>query len=143
MEQVNETTLTVRELPVGVWTQTYKEFLETLLAGSEKTPPSIKDYKEFHTDTTVSFTIILSEEQMKEAQAAGLEKKFKIESSVSTANMVLFDPAGRIKKYESPEEILEEFYGLRLTFYQKRKVRILDFCCHVRDVETRRHFKLL
>lgn len=34
---------------------------------------------------------------------------------------VLFDPAGRIKKYETPEEILEEFYTLRLTFYQKRK----------------------
>jgi DNA topoisomerase-2 len=37
---------------------------------------------------------------------------------------VLFDASGRIKKYETPEEILHDFYELRLSFYQKRKVVI-------------------
>jgi DNA topoisomerase II len=36
--------------------------------------------------------------------------------------MIAFDPNGKLRKYESPEEILEEFYPLRLQYYQKRKV---------------------
>lgn len=88
IEQVDDNTVRITELPVGVWTQSYKEFLETLLAGSEKTPVSIKDYKEHHTDTTVSFTVTMTEEQMKEALTIGLDKKFKLETSISTSNMV-------------------------------------------------------
>jgi DNA topoisomerase-2 len=71
-----------------MWTQTYKEFLETLVSGCDKTPASIKDYKEHHTDTTVSFTVTMTEEQMRDAQAAGIDKKFKLETTVNTSNMV-------------------------------------------------------
>lgn len=52
----------------------------------------------------------------------GLEKTFKMTSKVSTSNMVCFDPAGKIKKYATTEEILLEFYDVRLEFYHKRKV---------------------
>ena len=34
---------------------------------------------------------------------------------------MLFDHLGCIKKYNSVEEILREFYDLRLEFYKKRK----------------------
>ena len=34
---------------------------------------------------------------------------------------MLFDHLGCIKKYSSVEEILREFYDLRLEFYKKRK----------------------
>ncbi len=40
--------------------------------------------------------------------------------------MVLFDQEGKIKKYSSPEEILEDFYLLRLSYYQKRKEYLVD-----------------
>jgi DNA topoisomerase-2 len=48
------------------------------------------------------------------------------------ANMMLFDPEGRIKHYTSPEDIVAEFYGLRLAMYEQRrqallKVRALHF----------------
>jgi DUF4097 and DUF4098 domain-containing protein YvlB len=42
IEKTGPTTLEVTELPVRMWTQTYKEFLETLLNGTEKTQPFIK-----------------------------------------------------------------------------------------------------
>lgn len=35
--------------------------------------------------------------------------------------MMLFDASGAIKRYESPEAIIEEFYGLRLSYYEKRR----------------------
>ena len=81
-----------------------------------------QDYKEYHTDTTVHFVITLSPEQMSKALDEGLDKRFKINSTLATSNMVCFDRQGRIKKYNSPEQILEEFYHHRLEYYQKRKV---------------------
>ena len=50
-----------------------------------------------------------------------LEKKFKTSTHISTSNMVCFDGRGRIKKYSSPEEILEEFYDYRLKYYNKER----------------------
>ncbi len=127
IEQTDSNTLEVKELPIGTWTQTYKEFLETLMTATEKTPAAIKDYREYHSDTTVHFVINLTDEQMTAANEGGdLYKKFKLESSISTSNMVLFDPEGRIKKYETVEEILSDFYQIRIKFYQERKV-----CVHL------------
>jgi DNA topoisomerase-2 len=36
VEQVDDTTLKISELPVHKWTQDYKEFLETMMTVSEK-----------------------------------------------------------------------------------------------------------
>ena len=58
-----------------------------------------------------------------EAKEGGLEEFFKLTSKVSTGNMMCFDFDGKIRKYNSPEEIIEDFYPVRLGFYQKRKVR--------------------
>lgn len=35
--------------------------------------------------------------------------------------MVLFNQEGIIQKYNSPEEILQEFFNLRMEFYVKRR----------------------
>lgn len=139
--KINETTLEIVELPIREWTQDYKMFLEGLLTGEEgpgafqskakaakaqPKEPSIKDYKEYHTDTTVRFEITMSEEQMAAAEAIGFTKKFKLESSTTTSNMTLFDSEGRLKKYSTAEQILTDFFEIRLTFYQKRKDYLAD-----------------
>ena len=108
LEKIDDTTLHVSELPIGTWTQAYKEMLEGMLQPSEKAEPSIKEYAEHHTDTTVSFTITLTEQQMAEAEKVGLDKKFKIETSVSTSNMV-----GRLISFFSLSLIISLFH----TFY--------------------------
>ena len=46
------------------------------------------DYKEYHTDTTVKFVVTLTEDKLREAQEMGIHKKFKLESSINTSNMV-------------------------------------------------------
>lgn len=46
--------------------------------------PLINDYKEYHTDTSVHFSVSIAPEKMAEVLAAGLEKKFKLQSTVST-----------------------------------------------------------
>ena len=76
IDQMDEGTIVIRELPVGRWTTDYKQFLETMLIGNAPTaaarevredgaaaaPPApaiVKDFKENHTDTTVLFTVTL------------------------------------------------------------------------------------
>lgn len=112
----------ITELPVRVWTQAYKEtVLEGMLASSEKSPAVITDYKEYHTDTTVRFTVTISEAKLAKAMEEGLHKTFKLTSSLSTNSMVLFDHNGVLRKFEAVEEILREFFDLRLKYYTKRK----------------------
>lgn len=55
------------------------------------------------------------------AEAQGLTEFFKLTSKINTSNMICFDFEGKIRKYNSPEDIIDEFYPKRLAYYQKRK----------------------
>ena len=69
--------------------QAYKEsVLEPMLQGSDKTPALINDYKEYHTDTTVKFVVRMSEEKLAQAEAVGLHKVFKLQSTLTCNSMV-------------------------------------------------------
>lgn len=69
--------------------QAYKEsVLEPMLQGTDKTPALINDYKEYHTDATVKFVVRMSEEKLAQAEAAGLHKVFKLQSSLTCNSMV-------------------------------------------------------
>ncbi|XP_009867181.1 PREDICTED: DNA topoisomerase 2-alpha, partial [Apaloderma vittatum] len=119
---LDSTTIEITELPVRTWTQTYKEqVLEPMLNGTEKAPPLITDYKEYHTDTTVRFIVKMTEDKLAEAEAMGLHKVFKLQTSLTCNSMVLFDHVGFLKKYDSPQDILKEFFELRLRYYNLRK----------------------
>ncbi|XP_067824939.1 DNA topoisomerase 2-alpha isoform X2 [Heptranchias perlo] len=119
---LNSTTIEISELPVKTWTQAYKEqVLEPMLNGTEKAPSLITDYKEYHTDTTVRFTVMMTEQKLVEAEAAGLHKVFKINVPLTCNSMVLFDHVGCLKKYENVQDILKEFFDLRLKYYGLRK----------------------
>lgn len=119
---LDEKSFEVTELPIRVWTQTYKEsVLEPLLHGSEKVPAFITDYKEYHTDTTIRFVVTLSDTNLRKSLEQGLHKTFKLQTSFTLSSMVLFDHNGCLRRYESPEEIIHEFFSVRLEYYAKRK----------------------
>ena len=56
--------------------------------GTEKVAPLITDYKEYHTDTTVRFVVKMTEERLREAEAAGLHKVFKLQNPFTCNSMV-------------------------------------------------------
>ncbi len=60
------------------------------------------------------------------AEKEGLIEHFKLYSSVSLNNMHLFDANNRIKKYSSPLQVIDEFYDIRMDFYEKRKKWLLE-----------------
>merc|ERR1711988_1632700 len=125
VKKVDEKTIEITEIPIRKWTQDYKEFLEGMMPGEKKSEESsghmIEDFREYHTENTVHFVVTLTAEKMKECEKAGLDKIFKLKSSVSTQNMMLFDSAGKIAKYESALDILTEFCKVRRGIYEKRK----------------------
>ena len=128
IERIDDTTLLITELPIGKWTQDYKSFLEGMMTGNEKTPSEISDFKENHTDTTVSFTINATKEKIDEFEKEkdGLHGKFKLVTTISTNNMTLFDSQGKIHRYKTSLDILRLFFHHRLDFYVKRKVILLE-----------------
>ena len=129
IERLDDTTLHISELPIKSWTQDYKMFLEKLMVGDDKkkTEPEIKDFKENHTDTTVSFTVTAEKTIIDkfEKEKDGLYGKFKLRTKLSTSNMNMFDKHGRIVKYKSPEALLDSFYRERLRYYDLRKDHLL------------------
>jgi DNA topoisomerase-2 len=137
-------TIKIVELPVGSWTQDYKDMLEAMLAPPSKEKDDkdkkkkpveqyLKDYKENHTDTTVEFTLIFNKgklEQLLSTQnkdgANDLERIFKLTTTESTNNMHLFNEKQQIKKYETPQAIIDDFMGVRMEHYTKRKANLIQ-----------------
>ena len=104
-----------------MWTQTFKDKLEDIIK-AEKVPSFIKDYTDYNTPAKVHFIIKMEDKHMESSLQKGLLATFKLESFMSTTNLVCFDAQGRIQKYATVNDILEEFYRVRLDMYQKRKV---------------------
>ncbi|TFK47941.1 type II DNA topoisomerase [Heliocybe sulcata] len=119
VNKIDDTTVEITELPIHKWTSTYKAELEAMIG--EKGDGLVKDYKEHHDNTNVHFVVTMSASGMAKAEEQGLMEFFKLTGKISTGNMICFDFEGKIKKYDSPEEIVEEFYPIRLAQYQKRK----------------------
>ena len=92
-----------------------------MLHGTDKSPAFVQDYREYHTEATVRFVVTLTPANMAAAEKEGLYKKFKLESRISTTNMVLFDEGGCLRKYESVRSILKDFFQLRSKRYDIRK----------------------
>ena len=123
IKQTGDNEIDITELPIRMWTQDFKNRLVEIIK-AEKAPSFIKDYDDYNTHTDVHFVIKMEEKHMKAALEEGLEEKFKLSRSIATSNLVAFDSEGRISKYASVEDILKEFYTVRIKFYEKRKVSL-------------------
>lgn len=105
----------VTELPVGLWTDNFKEFLEDL-----REEKQIAGYRNYSTPQKVNFVISETNEGLYCAP-----DNLKLSNAVKTTNMVLIDSAGKFRKYNTVDEIIDEFCRVRLTFYTKRKDHML------------------
>mmetsp|Transcript_25407 Transcript_25407/g.75631 ORF Transcript_25407/g.75631 Transcript_25407/m.75631 type:complete len:832 (-) Transcript_25407:16-2511(-) len=133
----------ITELPIRKWTQDYKEFLAKL-ADESGNGAQVEDFKEYHTENTVHFTLGGSVTQMKALEQEGFEKSLKLKSSLPASNIVLFDAEGKVKKYGCEADVLMEFAELRLKYYQKRKDFMVDRLSREREwLDSKVRFILL
>jgi len=133
-EKINDEKIRITELPVGTWTMPYTTFLESLMDGTtvdktgKKIPPSIKDFVSLCTEVSIDITIVFPKGKIQELESTidangfnGIEKLLKLSTTVSTTNMHMFDANIKLHKYATVEEIIDDFYGVRLDTYRKRK----------------------
>lgn len=114
----------ITELPIGTWTQNYKEsVLEALSNGTEKVKAIVSDYREYHTDTTVRFVVSFAPGEFERLlnEEGGFHRTFKLTSSLSLNQMHAFDKNNCLRRFPGPTDILKEFFELRLEYYVRRK----------------------
>jgi DNA topoisomerase-2 len=104
----------VTELPIGMWTDKFKEFCEDLLVEKQ-----IKSMKNNSSTKKVKFTITETDDGI-----ICNTDTLKLYSYLHITNMVLFDEKERLKKY-SIDQIINDFCILRYEYYIKRKNYIL------------------
>jgi DNA topoisomerase-2 len=135
--KVGDDRIRITELPVGTWTEDYKELLDAMtqpttarvsassVGSADRTgarvPPLIKDYEDLYTKTTVSFEVTLPTGQLDTLTHQQILSMFKLTNTISTNNMHLFDASDKLKKYNTVCEIIDEFYVKRLELYVERK----------------------
>ena len=138
-EKVGVDKIRVVELPVGYWTEDFKEHLESLIEpptnkDGKKNIPVIKDYDDMSKDTNVDFTITFAKGKLGELESVhhdngcnGVDKLLKLFKTNTTTNMHLFNAQDKLKKYETVEEIIDEYYITRLKLYEERKKYLIRF----------------
>ena len=142
---ISKDKIQITELPIGTWTEDYKQFLEGLInVDSKKKPNSkqksyVKDYNDTSTDCSIDFVITFQSGVLKELiketvdcsnnsihECNALEKYLKLYTLHSNTNMHLFDDKEKLRKYENVNQIIDQFYVIRLAFYEKRRNYLIE-----------------
>ncbi len=127
------TKIKVTELPIMTWTEDFKQLLEDAL---DSKAGLIKNYKSNYDNEKVDFDIEFASAQALDDLMASsnastgyskLHHELKLISTraLQKSNMYLFDAQGRIKKYATTMEIVNDFVDTRLELYDKRKQAVI------------------
>jgi DNA topoisomerase-2 len=111
--------LEITELPIGTWTEDYKEFLTATVADGS---PVLRDFESHYTEHSVHF-ILHFYPGVRAAVEKNLESDFKLVSSknLNLNNIHLFDRRGIIRKYADAVSIVRDWATIRLEAYLSRK----------------------
>ena len=124
-EVLDDTQLEITELPIGKWTRDYKEMLEEM-AQDEKGGKIVENIREYHQQNRVHFIVdVPTIRELAQNDDSKILKNFRLQSSISGSNYVLFDSKGKIARYKSEIDILKEFFRLRTALYNDRKEYML------------------
>ena len=110
-------TYEVNELPIGMWTSNFLDTCEDL-----KVNKHLKEVHNYSTPKEVKFILKPNKDSKITCDIKGL----KLTSNLHLSNLVMFNHEGKITKFESVDELLNEFCKVRYDFYVKRKVYQLN-----------------
>ena len=124
---VDNETVEITELPIGTWTEDYKDFLETMITNGLH---NLKYIENHYTSKNVKF-ILHFNGNVRDTLEDKFEQLFKMSSSknMSINNIHLFNKGGAIQKYDTTTEIIKEWSKTRILKYLERKayqIKILE-----------------
>lgn len=118
-EWINDSTVIITELPIGSWTEDYKEFLESIITNNQY---NLKSFESHYTAKNVKFILNFAA-----GSRATLDSKFETSfklistKNLSINNMHLYSDKGAIKKYNNTSSIIKEWSKVRIEKYYERK----------------------
>jgi len=117
---VDDQTVEITELPIGTWTEDYKDFLENMITNGLN---NLKYIENHYTSKNVRFVLHFNT-SVKAKLEGKFETLFKLASSknLSINNIHLFSNEGAIQRYESTSEIIKEWAETRILKYFERKM---------------------
>jgi len=132
--KLSPTQVKITELPIGTSVTNYKEFLESLIEtktnGKDTKTKSkkqiyLKDVQNKTRDENTEICFIVEFKSVDDLEQLiktdTIEKFLKLIKPFSTNNMYLFNHNLSLTKYATANDILKEFYYLRLEYYEKRR----------------------
>jgi len=130
-----EDQIRITELPVGTWTMPYITFLESLMDGGvdkkgKKILPTIREFTSNSTEKVVDIRVVFPKGKLAEIEAEeggenGIYKLLKLTTTVTTTNMHLFNKECKLKKYDTIQQIIDDFYEVRMETYITRKAYLM------------------
>lgn len=137
-EKIGDDKIHITELPVGTWTMPYTSFLEGLMDGvvdknGKRSASQIRDFTSTSTEVNVDFTVTFPRGKLRDLESTedandinGVEKLLKLSTTISTTNMHMFNSDCKLHKYDSVNEIIDDFYKVRIDLYKKRKAYLVE-----------------
>jgi len=119
LEIENSTTVMIKELPPGMKIEKFKEYLDSLEEADK-----IHDYIDKSTKT-VDIKVIMKREQLRGKTVEDLMALFKIQVRI-TERIVVVGFNGKIKVYESHNDLFQDFVAWRLGWYRTRYENLLQ-----------------
>lgn len=118
-QRVNTSTVRITELPPSMTYEKYEEILDKLVDSKD-----IVSYDDNCKDN-IDYTIKFQRATLEGIDDTAMIKLLKLEES-STEIFTTLDEFGKLKIFETSEEIIEYFTKFRLTYYDIRKQHSLD-----------------
>lgn len=118
-----EDSVKVTELPIkgqNCWIENYSEFLNTLISDNKKVKNVISHCGTNKINFDIQFNGIELQKMYKK-NLSEIEKFLKLSTTMSISSLYLYNENNKITHYDSPLEILEEFFEFRLKMYTIRK----------------------
>jgi DNA topoisomerase-2 len=134
---INGNIIHITEIPIGTWSDDYKAYIDSLVIDvspiKEKDAKKkdkivkwrkkqfLKSYESICTPHSINITLVADYEMMSDHVMNGkLCGLLKLESKLSTTNMVMFDKDRKLHRYKLVSDIMNEFHGVRYEMYEKR-----------------------
>ena len=140
--EIEGNTVTITELPLGRWTDDYKEFLENSLIDTTKNGGASNQFltssENLSGGSYVNFKVTYPSGAL---DVDKVETELKLTSMLTVSNMHLFSENGVIQKYGSAMEILKAFYPVRLAMYESRRQHLISMISRELEItENKKRF---
>lgn len=120
LKQYKNNIIQILELPIGTWMLKMEEHLDKLY-----TTKQIESYVKYSTDIDIKYEITFKEPIVLTDNIDMLCTLLKLKKPLNATNMVLYNKDYILTKYNDVNDIIKEFYDIRIEYYFKRKDLLL------------------